>query len=450
VRVSDLGGKNVVIFGLGREGKAAAAFLRTVFPNMPLTFVDEAAASETKEEPGGNTAIVRKPEAIAAALDKADVVIKSPGVSLYHPLINSAVDKGTPVTSLLNLWLAEPRKATVIGITGTKGKSTTAALLVHVLNALGKKAVLAGNIGVPVTEAPQDDADFIVIEISSYQAADIEGDFPIGVLTSLYPEHLDWHQSLEVYYRDKLNLLRNSRVKIVNAEALETMRQHDLSLGQPVLFNDPSDFHAKDSRIYDKKKLIGALANKHLSRPYNLSNVCAVLAALKQLGFDLSKTLAAMEDFRGLPHRQQELGEKDGVLYVDDSISTMPQSAIAAMESYGGKSVTLIAGGFDRGIDYAPLADYVTAKKIHAVICMGPSGQRIYDLLTKAGGKNVFAADSMQEAVGLAKERTPEGGVVLLSPAAPSYGLFKNFEERGKAFAAESGFAVNPASRDNV
>ncbi|MDD5586738.1 MAG: UDP-N-acetylmuramoyl-L-alanine--D-glutamate ligase, partial [Alphaproteobacteria bacterium] len=273
-----------------------------------------------------------------------------------------------------------------------------------------------------------------------FRSADIEGTFSLGVLTSLYPEHLDWHPALEVYYRDKLNLLRNSRVKIVNGEALETMQHHGLSLEQPVLFSDPSGFHAKGGKIYDKEKLIGALTNKHLSRSYNLSNVCAVLTALQQLGFDPSKALAAMESFRGLPHRQQELGEKDGLLYVDDSISTTPQSAIAAMEAYDGKAVVLIAGGFDRGIDYAPLAAHVTAKKIYAVICMGPSGQRIYNMLSAAGYRHIFSAGSMHEAVALAKAHAPKDGVVLLSPAAPSYGLFKDFEERGKAFAAESGF----------
>ncbi|MDD5587291.1 MAG: Mur ligase family protein, partial [Alphaproteobacteria bacterium] len=235
MRARDLGGKNVVIFGLGREGKAAAALIRRTFPGMPLTFVEEAPASGANEKPEGNTQIVRQPEAVAAALDKADVIVKSPGVSLYHPLIKKTKERGAAVTSLLNLWLAEPHAATVIGVTGTKGKSTTSALLVHALNALGKKAVLAGNIGVPVTDVPEDGADFAVIEISSYQAADIEGTFSLGVLTSLYPEHLDWHQALEVYYRDKLNLLRNSRVKIVNGEALETMQHHGLSLEQPVL-----------------------------------------------------------------------------------------------------------------------------------------------------------------------------------------------------------------------
>jgi UDP-N-acetylmuramoylalanine--D-glutamate ligase len=164
------------------------------------------------------------------------------------------------------------------------------------------------------------------------------------------------------------------------------------------------------------------------------------LTALEQLGFAPNAALRAMEDFQGLPHRQQALGEKNGILYVDDSISTTPQSAIAAMEVYRSRPITLIAGGYDRGIDDAPLSDYVLRHNIHALIGMGPSGERFLKALKERRTERVYTAVSMKEAVALAKQTTASGGVILLSPAAASYGLFKDFIERGKAFAAESGF----------
>jgi UDP-N-acetylmuramoylalanine--D-glutamate ligase len=439
MRAADLKDKNIVIWGTGREGKAAAAFLRKTLPNAPFIFVDEAQGSDAIEGLGCECAVIRGDD-ISAALDAADVLIKSPGVSLYHPLVQKLKARGVPVTSLLNLWLADPRTATVIGITGTKGKSTTAALLAHALTALGKKAIAVGNIGVPVTESSDENADFIVVEVSSYQAANIDEKCPVGLLTSLYPEHLDWHKSLDVYYKDKLNLIAHCPTKIVNHEALETLKQHNLSLNEALFFNQPSGIHTKNGCFYDNGQTIGLIKNAYLSRAHNLSNVCAVLAALKHLGLDMKAALRGMEDFRGLPHRQQELGKKDSILYVDDSIATTPQSAIAAMEAYPGRALTLIAGGQDRGIDYTPLVDYVLQKKIHAVICMGPSGERIFNTLKLSRSENISMCGSMKEAVTLAKTHTPQGGVILLSPAAPSYGLFKDFVERGKCFAEAAGF----------
>jgi UDP-N-acetylmuramoyl-L-alanine---L-glutamate ligase len=426
MRRTDLKNKNIVIWGVGREGRAAANFIRLRLPEQAFTFVDEDAKADMSFLAPGDLAVCEKTK-IERALAAADVIVKSPGVSLYHPLL-----RGKKTTSLLNLWMAEPHAAQTICVTGTKGKSTTAALLAHTLNALGKRAAFLGNIGVPVTEFSEQKQGYAVIEVSSYQAATLTEKCDIGVLTSLYPEHLDWHEDVQTYYRDKLNLLAHSRVRIINAEAAETAKQNGIVIGDATLFNHPSGFHVKDGRIYDKADNLGAPSNKHLSRTHNLVNICAVLAVLKQAGVDPKDALKKMENFQGLPHRQQELGEKNGVLLVDDSISTTPQSAIAAMEAYAGRPLTILIGGFDRGIDYAPLIDYVRQKNIHAVVCMGDSGKRIYEQLKMP---NAFLCASLQDAVVCAREKTPTGGVILLSPASPSYGMFKDFEERGKVFA---------------
>ena len=426
MRRADLKDKKIVIWGVGREGRAAARFVREALPSQTFTFVDENAEADISFLGVGDRA-VREKEKIEAALADADVIIKSPGVSLYHPAL-----RAQPTTSILNLWLAEPHASKTVCVTGTKGKSTTAALLTHTLKALGKKAALLGNIGVPITEFSAQEKGYAIIEVSSYQAAGLTETCDIGVVTSLYPEHLDWHGSLKTYYRDKLNLLARSKMQIVNAEALETAKEYGFSLKDAVLFNHSSGLHIKNGQIFDRDTPVGLPKNPHLARAHNLVNICAVLEVLRRLGIEPKDALPKMETFSGLPHRQQELGEKNGVLFVDDSISTTPQSAIAAMDVYAGRPITILVGGFDRGIDYAPLVDYARKRKINALVCMGKSGQRIFEQLKTS---NAFLCDSLQAAFKLALEKTPAGGVVLLSPAAPSYGMFKDFEERGKAFA---------------
>lgn len=420
MNVADLTARNVVIWGRGREGQAAFSYIA---PHRPaqVVFVDE--------KPGEN--VITGDDSIRDALLSAEIIIKSPGVSLYHPLVQDALRHGVPVTSLLNLWLGTPHKAMTICVTGTKGKSTTSSLLAHTLRRLGRNVALAGNIGVPVCDVAPDEFDIVVIETSSFQAADLYENCDIGVLTSLYEDHVDWHGSREAYHRDKLNLLTHARHKIAN---VQTGADAQLS-------NHSDGIHAKAAHIYNGATLIGAVENLYLSRPHNLENVCTVLTVLDYLGFDLSEALRAMHDFTGLPHRQQELGEKDSILYVDDSISTTAYSAIAALETYAGRDIVLIAGGYDRGIDYTPLIDRLGASSVRALVLLGPSGDRLAGLLQGAS-LTIRKAASMPEAVALARGLASPGGVVLLSPGAPSYGLFRDFIERGQAFARAAGFAA--------
>ena len=437
MRALDLKDKRVVIWGTGREGIASLHFIQKFLPDQRVVFIDESAGPDTIEN---NIPVIHDAPSISAALDRADIIIKSPGVSLYHPFLDGPRLRKIPITSLLNLWFAEPHRAKTICVTGTKGKSTTASLTAHVLAALGKSADVLGNIGKPISETDTDSMDYIVIETSSYQAASFDGICDVAALTALYPEHLDWHKSLDAYYRDKLNLLYHARTKIINAEALATIHSLDPDFVDGIISNIPAAIHSKDDTIYDGDQFIGKLSNNHLSRQHNMVNVSMVLSIIKNLGLDIRAALLSMEDFKGLPHRQEELGIRNGILYVNDSISTTPQSAIAAMEAYRGKPITLIAGGHDRGIDYTPLVDYVIQHTINAVLCMGPSGVRMATALRSLGYGRVFDVSNMTETVALAQQQTPAGGVILLSPASPSYGLFRNFEERGSIFALRSGF----------
>jgi len=227
MRAVDLAAARVAIWGLGREGRAAIRFLRVRHPTLPLWLLDDAKTPSPHEFDNIDYAI--GPQAILGALDHIDVLVKSPGVSLYRREIAIARENGVAVTSLLNLWFGEGSAITTICVTGTKGKSITASLVAHILGRLGRKAALAGNIGVPVTEIDPAKTDYAVIEVSSYQAADFAGVCDIAVLTSLFPEHLDWHGTLDAYYRDKLNLLRRSRCAVANHQARPALTSPILS-----------------------------------------------------------------------------------------------------------------------------------------------------------------------------------------------------------------------------
>ncbi len=414
MRVDELHDKRIAIWGTGREGMAALRFLRARIPGVALTMFDDA----TDRVAADDAATVLGRTAIASAITGFDVVVKSPGISLYDPLVLKARSAGVRFTSLLNLWFTDHTAARTICVTGTKGKSTTAALIAHILRGTGRSVALAGNIGVPVTELPRAALDYAVIEVSSYQAADFDGQCDLAVLTMLAQEHLDWHGSVAAYQRDKLNLLRHARHVIVNADAGAAVTE----VGDVTWFDPRADLH---------------VFNSYLARPHNLSNLSAALAVAQYVGVDRADALRAAEDFQPLPHRQQAIGEIGGVLFVDDSISTTPELAVAALDVYRDRDVSIIIGGQDRGIDYRILVDRLRAMPPNAIILLDDSGRRIFAAL--APSTRLHVAQSMREAVDLARKVTPRGGVVLLSPAAPSYGSYRSFIERGRDFAQCAG-----------
>jgi UDP-N-acetylmuramoylalanine--D-glutamate ligase len=410
MHVAELRGLRIAIWGYAREGRAALRFLRERDPALDVTVLDDGDA-QVAEAP-----LISGRAAIAAAIGGFDVVVKSPGISLYDPLVVQAKDAGARFTSLLNLWFADPPPCRTICVTGTKGKSTTTALIAHVLRGIGWNAMAAGNIGVPVTELPRQGLDAAVIEVSSYQAADFSARCDIAVLTSLFQEHLDWHGSVAAYRRDKLNLLRHARRALIHRDALAVV-------GEVIELDRLC--HAAFAAGPDVR-----VNNRYLMRPHNLANLAAALAVAGEFGIDIGAALRAAESFPPLPHRQQEIGEIDGVLYVDDSISTTPEATIAALDVYCDRAVTVIVGGHDRGIDYTPLVERLRAVPRPGLVLMDAAGRRIGELL----GSGVWV-ETMQQAVADARRTTPVGGVILLSPAAPSYGRYRSFIERGEDFS---------------
>jgi len=439
MRFSDLRGRRVAVWGFGREGHAVIKALRSQLPTQALTLFCRAAEADAARAFDPALEVVAG-EPDAAMLARFEVVVKSPGLSAYKPALLAAQAQGTQFTSGTALWFGENAQARVIAVTGTKGKSTTSALIAHLARSAGVRTALAGNIGLPLLELLGQRADLWVIELSSFQTGEA-GPLELGVVTSLYEEHLDWHGSRERYVADKLKLADVSRTLLVNGlqpGLLERTQDHP----QRLLFGTPEGWHVRDGFIRRGVQVVFPIGQLAAPGLHNALNACAALAALEAAGMDALAAAPALAMFRPLPHRLQPLGERDGWHWVNDSISTTPLATLAALESLHGRTVTVLVGGHDRGLDWTPFVEAMRAAPAHAIVCMGSNGARIADALRVAGvACPLRLVDNLAAAIAAAKARTPAAGVILLSPGAPSFDQFKDYAERGRRFAELAGFA---------
>jgi UDP-N-acetylmuramoylalanine--D-glutamate ligase len=447
VHLTDLRNRRVVVWGTGREGAAAVAAIAPIGPADLVAVEDRPTAFARPREWTDAVAAqapVRTGADAHAAVLAADVVVRSPVIAQTHPWIIEARDRGIRVTGGTSLWMGEHAGRT-IGITGSKGKSTTTTLVHQLLTAVGRPNVLGGNIGVAALSLPE--ADLYVLELSVYQCADLDDSPWVTAVTSLYPEHLDWAGSEENYYRDKLNLVahRPGRVVINGDDAQVADRVAAFGPGLPLLaVGGPATFHVgpgPDGEPWFRagSQPLFARARLPLVGRHNEANACIALGILASAGVDCvaerDVLAAAVERFQGLSHRLEPIADPSGITFVDDSISTIPQSAIHAIEAYAHQPLTVLLGGEDRGVDYTPLHDFLAERKITAtVIALPDSGARIVAALKDIPTLTMLSADDLLAAVRLAREVTPSGGAVLLSPAAPSYGRYDNFEHRSRVF----------------
>ncbi|HET8898651.1 MAG TPA: UDP-N-acetylmuramoyl-L-alanine--D-glutamate ligase [Rhodanobacteraceae bacterium] len=435
MRIAELEHRRVAVWGYGREGRAAIAAIRRRLPQLPLTLFcssDEAASGTGIDD-------IRSTPPDAAALAAFEVVVKSPGISAYRPELLAARERGTHFTSGTALWFAENPDARVVAITGTKGKSTTSALTAHLARSLGIRTALAGNIGLPLLELLDQAADLWVIELSSFQTGEA-GPLELGVVTSLYEEHLDWHGSRERYVADKLKLAAVSRALLVNATQANLLQQ-TIHHPRRLLFGDAAGWHVTDGWVERGETRMRPTAALSVPGAHNALNACAALAVLERLGLDAPAALPALSTFMPLPHRLQRLGLQGGRHWINDSISTTPEATLAALASLAGAAVSVIVGGFDRGLDWSHFAEAMHAHAPHAIVTQGANGPRIAAALRTAGiaGKLIECA-TLDQAIDHARESTPAGGTVLLSPGAPSFDQFHDYADRGRHFADRAGF----------
>ena len=425
---SDLRGTRVGIWGLGVEGAANLRKLTEL--GVDPVLVDDRPAGPG---PDGHPVLATH-EGGFDALASCEVVVKTPGISRYRPEVADLEDRGIPVTGGLGLWLAEADRSRVVCITGTKGKSSTTAIAGHLLRRWGYRCLVGGNIGEPPWDPEQAGTrvQYWIIETSSYQATDLACAPPVVAVTSLHPDHLDWHGDVETYYRDKLSVCTQpgADLTIANGDS-DLLREREALLGPRVEWVRAGD--DPGAHWMDPLGLLGAHSRR---------NALIARACLRALGVpeadDPGALRSAAAGFAGLASRLQVIGKVGGVTFVDDSLSTNVLPTLAAMDSFPGRRVALIAGGHDRGIDYQPLAAGLAARDAPTLVLAVPdSGPRIQAAIEAAGPAkvDVVACAGLDAAVERGFGWAAPDGVVLLSPAAPSFGRFRNYAERGEAFA---------------
>jgi UDP-N-acetylmuramoylalanine--D-glutamate ligase len=419
---SDLRGARVGVWGFGREGNASLRKLRSIGVE-PVLADDNPAAGEERvlATSGGGL----------DALLGCDVVVKTPGISRYRPEAERLRAAGVVLAGGLGLWLQEADRERVVLVTGTKGKSTTSSVLGHLLTGLGHRPMVGGNIGAaPYDPGCEGAYDYWVIEVSSYQATDLASSPPVTAVTSLHPDHLPWHGDVERYYSDKLSACSQpgAELTVANGDS-DLLRARAGLLGPRVTWVSESD--EPGATWMDAL----ALPGRHNRRNALIARRC--LLALGIPGADDAAALrAAATGYVGLPSRLTTIGEVAGVSFVDDSLSTNVLPTLAALDAFPGRRIALIVGGQDRGIDYAPLAAGVLARQAPTLVLTLPdSGPRISAAFVPQGFEGVTDCPGLDAAVAAGFAWARPDGIVLLSPAAPSFGHFRDYSDRAQAFA---------------
>ncbi len=448
----------VVVWGLGAEGRSVVGLLRR--RGADPVVVDDApvatpAGGPAAVDPDGGPVVVRSPGSVA--WEAVDVVVRSPGVTRRHPVLVAATARGVTVTTAMAVWLEDAAALPVVAVTGTKGKSTTAALVAALLDAEGLDVALAGNIGVPVTELygrPAKDA--YVVEVSSYQAADVTTSPRVVVVTNLAPDHLDWHGGEDAYYRDKLRLATAGPAPLlaVGSSSDEAVAR-TADLPGRVLFGPTGSIRVGPpgrTVLVDGEPVVDA-ARLAVPGDHNVWNLCGAVAGVSLLlGRPPSPGAAtkAVEGFAGLSSRCTPVGTVDGREYVDDALASNPFAAAASLRTFAGRPVTVVVGGDDRGVDPSPLVDALAAAQpAAAVVVLEPLPAGWAPILDGGGRWTVRRAVDLPTAVAEARSLTPPGGVVLFSPAAPTPAGQGGYSRRSEQFrqAALGGGPVPSARR---
>jgi UDP-N-acetylmuramoylalanine--D-glutamate ligase len=435
---------------MGVEGLAMVKLL-TERGTEPLLIDDRAEhVSAQTEAATGVERSVLSPDQVT--WPNLDVVVRAPGVSRYRPELAAAEKAGVAVTTAMALWFEDFAGAPVVAITGTKGKSTTAALTAAILAEGGRDVALIGNIGVPVTDMyDRPPADAYVVEVSSYQAVDVTHSPGVCVLTSLAPDHLDWHGGTEAYYRDKLRLIEAGpagalAVSAASDEAVRRTANHP----NRILFGPSGEVRATESgEIEVDDQSLGAVPLLRVPGRHNLWNLCGAIAGALLLDGH-SPSIDAIQNavggFEGLPSRCHAVGERDGLTFVDDALASNPFATIASIEAFPDRVLTVILGGADRGVDPAPLLEALASRRpAPQVIVLPPDPTRLLDgvasLVGPSGAPAAQVATDIEDAVRIARSVTPVGGIVLFSPAAPTPEGEGGYAQRSRRFVDASGAA---------
>ena len=403
--------KRILILGFGREGKSTLRFLQKYIPEAVVAVAD-------KNEMEG---VQHFGTGYLESMYNYDIVIKTPGISL-----KGFDTKGVEITSQTDLFLNQFHNQT-IGITGTNGKSTTTSLIYHLLKSSGRDAILTGNIGIPCFDIMEDiqPESIIVYELSAHQLEYVHESPRVGVLLNVFEEHLDHFGSMSRYKSAKLNIMR-------------FMGENDTAVIHETLLDDAWRLFVNNIvfSLFDISEFVDETALP-LKGEHNLLNVKAsLLACYAYDNTDYRELIPYLYTFKPLEHRLEPVGTFGGVTFYNDSISTIPQAAVSACQALG-RVDFLLLGGYDRGIDYQPLVDYLREHPVPHLLFTGKAGERMMNLLRDSGiDADLQPYETMDAAFKYLIINAQAGDVCLLSPAASSYDQYKNFEERGAKFKA--------------
>ena len=435
--------KKIIILGYGMEGQSTYHFLRRHFPEKALCIADKKIDLLEKHIELMEDIYVEVVlgEEYLNGIEEYDLIIKAPGISLKDIDISIYEEK---ITSQLELFL-ENVDVFSIGITGTKGKSTTSTLIYEILKNQNKQTFLLGNIGEPIFNDIEQitKESIVVIELSSHALEFINTSPNISVLLNIYEEHLDHYASMEKYIEAKYNIAKYQKQNdyfIYNADNLLmknyefSYKENDYAISLKEINNHNMNVvYIKNGYIYcNEEKITSTDIKMNLKGEHIINNIMFILAICSILNLDFSKVFETIENFKPLEHRMEFVGNFNNIDFYNDSIATIPEATINSVKAI--KFVnTLIVGGKDRGVNLNSLIEFLKQSNVENIICLPKTGEYIYEDL-KNSDKKLYLVNSLEEAVKTAKEVTKENMVCLLSPAASSYGYFKNFEERGRLF----------------
>ena len=412
--------KKILILGFGREGKSTYNFIRKYLPEKHLTIGDKNTVTLEDSNVSFDCG-----EDYLEHLGYYDLVFKSPGI----PFVGVRYPKTTEITCQTDMFLrfADCR---IVGITGTKGKTTTSPLTFRMLSEAGFDASLIGNMGIPVFEKIDMPASAVaVIEMSSHQLEFTRTSPHVAIMTNVYEEHLDHYEDgFKGYVNSKLNIVRHqteSDFFVFNGtQGLKEYIDTDALRSKCIkVYAEPDDFVATLTGI-----------NNNLRGRHNAMDIGFASAAAKAIGADEDSIRRAIEKFEGIPNRMEYFGTFDGVDYYNDAIATIPEAVLCAVEAIGNVG-TLIIGGLDRGLDYTEFEKALSVLEIDNLVCLPETGHNIADNLAKIGCKaKVFKAADLPDAVDFCIANTEKGKACIMSPAAASYNYYRDFEEKGNHY----------------
>lgn len=420
-------GKRCAILGFGREGRVWLSILER------LGCCAEIAVADMKPQDIPDVTGLYGEDYLERAKEY-DLLLQSPGVIIKDKLTAEEKEKILTQTEVL----LRLRPCHIIGVTGTKGKSTTASLTYHFLKSCGFPVMLIGNIGVPPLERLEEmnPETIAVCEMSCHQLEFVRHSPEIAVLLNIFPEHLDHYVSLEAYAQAKRNIYRFQKegdVTVLNADIIpegsfDAIKSRLITAG----FEKKAMAYSENGGIIlPERRISPEEIHTQLRGRHNVYNIMMALLAANAAGADIDQCLASLPDFAGLEHRLEYVGTINGVEYINDSICTIPEAAVAAVKAFPDGADCVILGGMERGIPYDVLADFLNTGAVRNVILLPDSGYRIGSMITSPDVNTVRVCDlseAVSAAAGLAKRR------VILCPAAASYGFYRNFEERGRHF----------------